>query len=163
MKRKKLLFCLALLVPLFCFSQNIVLQNIDAPGQTSIGEINGAILKENIMGPKKVTFSGDRMILQKEEAHASSFGIITYTIDKLPTFYSGKIFSPGIIEAFVFENKTPEELILLEITVYPNILEQPYSLFIDLIIRTSSKPISSEQSDDAGEYTAKLKINLSEI
>jgi hypothetical protein len=163
MKRKKMLSLFIFLMPFVCLSQNIILQNIDVPGQISTGIINGVILGENLIGPRKVSFSGDQMILQKEEIKNNSFSKNGLSVDILPTFYSGKIFSPGIIEPIFFENKIPEELILFEVTVFPKILEQPYTLYIDLIIRTSSAPISSEKSDDAGDYTARISINLTEI
>lgn len=162
MKRMLLLFFI-LLGPLICLSQSIILQNIKTPGETSRGAIKGAVLGENMIGPRKVLFLGEQMVLQKEEVGKNSFGLSASKVDKLPTFYSGKIFSPGIIEPFVFENKTPEELILLEIIFYPTILEQPYTLYIDLTVLTSTKPISAPESDDAGEYTARLSITLTEI
>ena len=162
MKRKLLMF-LVFLVPIFCFAQDIILPNISMPGGFSIGAINGAMLGENLIGPRKILFSGSQF--QKEEVgiKTSGFGVRATNIDKLQTFYSGRIFSPGIIEPFVFENKTSEELAMLEVKVFPKILEQPYTLSLDLIIRTSSKPISAEQSDDAGKYETKILITLIEI
>lgn len=161
--KRMLLFFFILLGPLICLSQSIILQNIKTPGETSQGSVKGAILGENIIGPRKVLFLGEQMVLQKEEERKSSFGFGVSKVDKLPTLYSGKISSPGIIEPFVFENKTPEELVLLEIIVFPTILEQPYTLYIDLTVLTSTKPISAPESDDAGEYTARLSITLTEI
>lgn len=165
MKRIRLLFFLVLLAPIISFPQNIILPNINVPGGISVGAVNGAILSENLIGPRKILFFGDQSVLQKEEAGKKSlgFGFGVPSIDMLATRYSGKIFSPGIIEPFVFENKTPEELSVMEITVFPKILEQPYTLFIDLAVQTSSKPAQDNQSDDAGIYTAKINISLIKI
>ena len=60
----------------------------------------------------------------------------------------------------MFENKTPEELVLIEIPIFPTILEQPFTLFMDLSIKASSKTIGTVLSDDAGEYRAILNVNL---
>lgn len=165
MKRIRCLLFLVLLAPIVCFSQNIILPNISVPGEISVSAINGAILSENLIGPRKILFTGDQTGLQKEEAGKKSvgFGFSAPNIDRLATRYSGKIFSPGIIEPFVFENKTPEELSLMEMMVFPKILEQPYTLFIDLVVQTSSKPVQDNQSDDAGIYTAKINITLVKI
>lgn len=165
MKRKLLMF-LVFLVPIFCFAQDIILPNINIPGGFSIGTINGAVLGENLIGPRKILFSGSQFQREEVGKKVSGFGVAATNIDQLSTLYSGKIFSPGVDKVFVFENKTAEELALLEVTVFPKILEQPYTLFIDLVIRTTSKPISvisSEKSDDAGKYTAKILITLIEI
>jgi hypothetical protein len=165
MKKIRLLLFLVLLAPIIGFSQNIVLPNINVPGGISVGAISGAILSENLIGPRKILFFGDQSVLRKEEFGKKSleFGFSTPNIDRLATRYSGKIFSPGIIEPFVFENKTPEELSLMEIVVFPRILEQPYTLFIDLAVQASSKPVQNNQSDDAGIYTAKINISLIKI
>jgi hypothetical protein len=40
------------------------------------------------------------------------------------------------------------------------ILEQPYTLFMDLSIKASSKPIRTSLSDDAGTYQAILNVIL---
>lgn len=162
MKRKLLMF-LVFLVPIFCLAQDIILPNISTPSGFSIGTMNGVMLGENLIGPRKILFSGSQFQREEMGIKISGFGVRAPNIDKLQTFFSGRIFSPGIIEPFVFENRTPEELNMLEITVFPKILEQPYSLFMDLIIRTSSKPISAEQSDDTGKYETKILITLIEI
>jgi hypothetical protein len=164
--KKWLLFLV--LIPLICSSQDIVLKNINIPGAISVGVINGAVLSENLIGPRKVIFEKDpnKMIFQKtEERKSFRFGEGSSVSDKLTTLYSGKIFSPGILEPFIFENKTPEELSTIEVTVYPTHLEQPYTLFIDLKVQTSSKPVIKNQndSDDAGTYNAKINISLIEI
>lgn len=165
MRRISLLLFLVLLAPIISFSQNMILPNISVPGGISTGVISGAILSENLIGPRKVLFFGDQSVLQKEESGKKSleFGFGIPGIDRLATRYSGKIFSPGIIEPFVFENKTSEELSLMEITVFPKILEQPYTLFIDLAVQVSSKLVQDNQSDDAGIYTAKINIRLIKI
>ena len=166
MRRIRILFFFVLLVPFFGFTQDIILPNISLPGGVSVGAINGAVLGENLIGPRKILFSANK--LQKEEVgkKISGFGVATTNVDQLSTLYSGKIFSPGVDNVFVFENKTSEELSLLEVTLFPKILELPYTLFIDLVIRTTSKPISAnplEKSDDAGKYAAKILISLMEI
>ncbi|QQG52983.1 MAG: hypothetical protein HY931_01985 [Candidatus Falkowbacteria bacterium] len=165
MKRIRLLLFLVLLAPIISFSQNMILPNISVPGGISTGVISGAILSENLIGPRKILFLGNQSVLQKEESGKKSleFGVSVPNIDRLTTLYSGKIFSPGIIEPFVFENKTSEELSLMEITVFPKILEQPYTLFIDLAVQVSSKLVQDNQSDDAGIYTAKINIRLTKI
>ncbi len=164
--KKWLLFWV--LIPTLCYSQDIILKNISIPGTISVGIINGAILAENLIGPRKVIFEKDpnNMILQKTEDKKSfRFGEGSSNMDKLTTFYSGRIFSPGILEPFIFENKTPEELSIIEVVVYPIHLEQPYTLFIDLKVQTSSKPVTKDQTDsnDAGIYSAKINISLIEI
>ncbi len=164
----KLLFVFVLLIPILCLSQEVVLKNINIPGDKSLGVINGAILSENLIGPRKVIFekNPNQMVLQKiEERKSFRFGLESSDMDKLSTLYSGKIFSPGITEPFIFENKTPEELSVLEVVVFPVILEQPYTLYIDLKVQVSSKTVSVNQidSDDAGTYNAKITIYLTEI
>lgn len=164
--KKWLLFWV--LIPTLCYSQDVVLENISIPGTKSVGIINGAILAENLIGPRKVIFEKDpnNMILQKaEEIKSFRFVEGSLNMDKLTTLYSGRIFSPGILEPFIFENKTPEELSVIEVIVYPIHLEQPYTLFIDLKVQTSSKPVIKDQndSDDAGIYNAKINISLIEI
>jgi len=164
MKRKEMLLFLVLLIPLFCTSQNLILPNINVPGEVSLGAIKGAVLGENLMGPRKITFAGNKMNFQRPETGGGSSGSnIEANIDKLETWYSGKIYSPGIAEPFIFTNKTGEELILIEVSVFPTRLEQPYTLLMDLDIRTKTKPISANQSDDAGIYTAQLLINITQI
>lgn len=166
--KRKLLLLLVLIAPFFCNAQNLVLPNISIPGGIRIGAMNGAVLGENLIGPRKILFSGNQLILQREETgnKPTGFGVAAPNIDKLPTLYSGRIFSEGIIEPYVFTNKTPEELVLIEVTVFPKILEQPYTLFIDLVVQTSSKPVQASQtnqSDDAGEYKAKILVSIIEI
>lgn len=164
--KKWLLFLV--LMPFICSSQDIVLKNISIPGATSMGIINGVVLGENLTGPIKVIFEKDpdKMVFQKtEERKSFRFREGSTNLDKLTTLYSGKIFSPGILEPFIFENKTPEELSIMEVTVYPEHLEQPYTLFIDLKVQISSNPTTKNQtdSDDAGTYNAKINIILFKI
>jgi len=165
MKQKKILFFLVFLTPLFVFSQEIILPNINIPGEASTGVTKGIVLGENLFGPRKIIFSGDQGDFQKEKTgkKISEFGKQAFRKNKLATLYSGRIFSPGIIEPFVFVNKTSEELALIEVRVFPTLLDQPYTLFLDLSARTSSKSIQANQSDDAGMYTAKILINLIKI
>jgi len=85
------------------------------------------------------------------------------SFDKLAVLFSGRVYSPNMAEPILFENKTPEELVLLEIPVFPTILEQPYTLFMDLSIKASSKPIGTVLSDDAGMYQAVLNVSLIKI
>jgi len=164
-KRMKLLLFLVLLTPLICCSQDIVLSNINIPGKTSVGVINGAVLGENLLGPKRIIFVWEQGDLQKiqTEKKSSKFTVETSHVEKIPTLYSGRIFSPGIIEPFVFKDKTQEELSILEVKVFPIRLEEPYTLFIDLIVQVSSEPVKSNKSIDAGDYTAKISIKLIEF
>ena len=165
MKRLKMLLFLAFLIPLFCSAQNVILPNINVPGSSSVGGMSGAVLGENLIGPRQVIFLQDQMILQKNEIGKKSSGSngTALNINKLPTLYSGRIFSPGITEPFVFINKTPEELALIKVVVFPLRLELPYTLYLDLEVKTSSKPVSANQSDDAGIYNAKITISLIKI
>ncbi len=139
------------LLPTICFSQDIILPSISVPGGTGNMVIKGALLDENLVGPSTIAFSGNSF--QKQRTKKS-------TIDELSTLYSGRIYSPGIIAPFVFENKTPEELYQIEVRVFPIMLEMPYSLYFDLTIQASSKSISSGDLDEAGQYNANITINL---
>ena len=162
MKWKIFLMFLVFLFPSVAFSQQeIKLSDINKPGETGIGEKLGIMLAENLIGPYEVMFSGNSPgnavpVLSKQETGKSSF-------DKLAVLFSGKIYSPNMAEPIMFENKTPEEIVLLKIPVYPTILEQPYMLFMDLSIKASSKSISAELSDDAGIYQAVLNVSLVKI
>lgn len=161
----KLLFILFLLTPLYCLSQEYILPNINSPGGFSIGVVKGAVISENLIGPRKIIFSGNQLALQRKETENLSTGnnAKASNTDLLTTLYSGRIFSPGILEPYVFNNKTPSELVLIEVMIFPVRLEEPYTLFIDLEVQTSSKPILANQSDDAGVYNAKIIVNLIEI
>ena len=154
---KLLTFLLFLLVSHYCYSQNAVLPSIAIPGSTSIGGIKGAVLGENLFGPRKILFSGNLMNLERVETGS---GKVALGKDKLTTLYSGRIFSPGIMEPFIFTDKTPEELVLIQGLVFPLMLEQPYTLYIDLEVKTSTKPTSASLSDDAGIYNAQVNISI---
>ena len=162
MNKTRFLVFLVLLTPLFCFSQEIVLSSMKVPGSTSVGVISGAVLGENLLGPIKIVFSSEQSDLQKRqvEKKSSKIGAGTSQPEKIPTLYSGRIFSPGIIEPFVFKDKTKEELVLLEAKVFPIRLEEPYTLYIDLTVSASSAPVKSNKSVTAGDYIANLSINL---
>lgn len=147
----KKLILLFFLLPTICLSQEVLLPNIAIPGETSKQFINAVVLGENIVGPSTVFFSVNS--LQKEKKKKNS-------ISNLTTLYSGSIYSPGIIEPFVFKDKTPEELNLLEAQIFPLMLEMPYTLFIDIKIVVYSKSIDSKDLDEAGHYTAKIKVHL---
>jgi len=161
-KRMKLLLFLVLLTPVICYSQDIVLSNINIPGKTGVGVINGAVLGENLLGPRKIIFILEQGDLQKiqNEKKSSRSKVETSHIEKIPTLYSGRIFSPGIIEPFVFKDKTQEELSVIEAKVFPIRLEEPYTLFIELTVQAFSEPVKSNKSIDAGDYNAKISINL---
>jgi hypothetical protein len=157
---------LVFLFPLAAFSQEeIKLSDINKPGDTGIVEKQGIVLAENLLGPYKVVFSGNAPgsaipVLSKEET-SNSGGKSSF--DKLAVLFSGRVYSPNMAEPILFENKTPEELVLLEIPVFPTILEQPYTLYLDLKIQAVSKPIIDKLSDDAGKYSAVLNVSLIKI
>jgi hypothetical protein len=132
------------------------------PGSTSVGVISGAVLGENLLGPRKIVFFSEQGNLQKRpvEKNLSHVSSDTSQAEKIPTLYSGRIFSPGITAPFVFKDKTQEELAILEAKVFPIKLEEPYTLYIDLTVQASSMPVKSNKSVDAGDYTANLSINL---
>lgn len=158
MNKTRFLVFLVLLTPLFCFSQEVVLSSMKVPGSTSVGVISGAVLGENLLGPRKIVFSSEQGDLQKRQVEKKSAKAGKDV--SIPTLYSGRIFSPGIIEPVVFKDKTKEELVLLEAKVFPIRLEEPYTLYIDLTVSASSAPVKSNKSVDAGDYTANLSINL---
>lgn len=154
---------LILLFPFLLFSDEIKLTNITVPGGSGNAIRIGMVLGENLIGPYRVVFSGKAPgssvpVLSREETNSSRSGCGSY--DKLLTLFSGKLYSPGISEPFVFENKTPEELIHMEVTMSPYILEQPYTLYIDLTIQASSHPKDADVSDDAGTYAATLTVTF---
>jgi hypothetical protein len=160
MKQTILLSFLILFSSFLCFSQNIQLNPINYPGQESVSVTNGIILEKNIVGPKRILFLGNQMCLERKEVKNGYKSGESVGVDKLTTFYSGRIFSPGIMEPFVFENKSAEELNSLEIVVFPKFLNKPYTLYLNLTIRASSKSILSKESDDAGIYHARILIDL---
>jgi len=100
-------------------------------------------------------------VLSREETNSSGGGIGSF--DRLLTLFSGRIYSPGISEPFIFENKTPEELVQMEVTMFPDFLELPYTLFLDLTVQVSSHPKSADVSDDAGEYGAVITVTLTQL
>ena len=163
--KKKFLFLFVLIIPLACYSQNITSADINILNDSNTGLINGVMLGENLIGPRKIVFSGNQMTLKREDEgnKIPKFGYTSSKIDRLETLYSGKIFSEGIIEPFVFENKTPEEIIAMEVLVFPKFLEHPYSLFIDLLILVPTKQPSlnlDHQSYYAGKYRANLVVEI---
>ncbi|MGB8953393.1 MAG: hypothetical protein WCC06_12100 [Candidatus Aminicenantales bacterium] len=165
MKRKFFLICWVLVFCIAGFSQQeIKLSDINKPGENGIVEQQGIVLAENLLGPHKVVFSGNSPgsvipVLSKEEQGTS--GVKNF--DKLAVLFSGKIYSPNMAEPILFENKTPEELVLLEIPVFPTILEQPYAVYLDLEIQARSKAVSEKLSDDNGIYQAVLNVSLIKI
>jgi hypothetical protein len=145
--------------------QEIKLSDINKPGENGIAEKQGIMLAEYLFGPHKVVFSGYAPgsavpVLSKEEQGKSGG---QGSFDKLAVLFSGKLYSQNMAEPIIFENKTPEELVLLEIQILPIILEQPYTLFMDLSIRASSNSIGKILSDDAGSYQAVLNVILINI
>jgi hypothetical protein len=160
-----LIFCVFAECIMGSSQQEIKLSDINKPGETGIAERQGIILAENIFGPHKVVFSGNAPgsplpVLSKEvQGKLGGKG----SFNKLAVLFSGKLFSPNMAEPIIFNNKTPEELILLEFLILPIILEQPYALFLDLSIKASSKPIGVAVSDDAGIYQAVLNVILINI
>lgn len=160
MKCLKLLFYLSLFTPIICYSQNnLVLPSIAVPGSTSIGVFNGVVLGQNLMGPRRITFTGNQMNLERKETGETS-GSSTGAIDKLATLFTLRIFSPGITQPVLLENKTQEELNLIELRVFPVNMGMPYNLFLDLKVQVSTKPISASLSDDAGVYDARVNISI---
>jgi hypothetical protein len=163
MNKKGLLIVLVLRFYAASFAQQeLKLTDIAKPGDMGIAEQKAIVLAENMFGPCKVVFSGNAPgsalpVLSKEEQ--GKWGA-KGSFDKLEIVFSGKIYSPNLGEPFLFENKTPEELGLLEIPIFPIILEQPYPLFMDLTIKAKSKPIGSALLDDAGIYRAILNVTL---
>ena len=159
---KHFLLLVILTIPLFCFSQgNIVINNINNPGEKTNGRVVGFVLGQAFLGPKKVRFITDQSLLKRNEINSS--GSSSSKFDILDTEFSGKIYSPDIIGPFVFENKTLEEISNLDITVFPKIMEKPYTLYLDLTISASSKPIDSPISDDAGVYHGILTLSIKNI
>lgn len=155
-----------LLFSVAIFSDEIRLSNIAVPsGSGSVTRV-GIVLGENLMDPCKVLFSGTSPgssvpVLSREETNSSGSGIGSY--DRLMTLYSGRIYSPEITEPFVFENKTPEELVQMEVSVFPDILGQPFVLYLDLTIQASSHLKEDEISNDAGEHGAMITVTLIKI
>jgi len=160
---KMILACGIFVMNISGFSQQeIILPDINTPGGNVIAERKGIILAENIFGPRKVIFSGLAPgsavpVLSKEEQGRSNG---KRAFDKLEMSFSGKIYSPNMLEPVIFENKKPEELVRLEFLIFPNILEQTYTLFMDLSIKANSSPIGTGLLDDAGIYRAVLNVSL---
>ena len=156
-----------LLFSVAIFSDEIRLSNIAVPGGSGDVTRTGIVLGEDLTGFYEVLFSGiapesSVPVLSREETNSSESGIGSY--DRLMTLYSGKIYSsPEIIEPFVFENKTPEEFIQMKVNVFPDFLEQPFTLYLDLTIQASSHPKEDEISNDAGEYGAMITVTLIKI
>jgi len=167
MKIFRIILCAFILVfSVLGFGDEIKLTDITMPGGSGNATRIGLVLGKNLIGPHKLLFSGTAPgssvpVLSREETNSSGNGIGSF--DRLITLFSGKIYSPGISEPFVFENKTPEELVQMEVTVFPDILEQPYTLYLDLTIQASSHPKNADVSDDAGEYRAEITVTLIKI
>lgn len=165
---KKQIF-LVYLVLVFCIAgfsqQEIKLSNINKPGENGIVEKQGIVLAENLFGPHKVVFSGNApgsaipVLSKEEQGKSGGKGVF----DKLAVLFSGRVYSPNMAEPILFENKTPEELVFLEIPIFPTILEQPYTVYLDLKIQATSKAVSEELSDDNGIYQAVLNVSLIKI
>lgn len=152
------------MTPFVCYSQELVFSNIKTPISKSVSVISAAVLGGDIIGPRKILFFGNQLDLKKQEVgKGSSRSSKRGVIELLPTRYSGRIYSPGIIEPFIFTDKSPAEMLLMEVLVFPIHLEEPYTLFIDLEVKTSPKFMPENQSFDAGEYNAIININLTEI
>ncbi len=157
MKKQIFGMCWILIFCMLGFSQQeIKLSDINKPGEDGVVK-QTFVLAENLFGPHKVVFSGNAPggaipTLSKEEQGKSG------SFDKLEVLFSGKIYSSNMTEPIIFENKTPEELVLMEISIFPTILEQPFTLFMDLSIKASSKPIGAVLSDDAGTYSGVLIV-----
>jgi len=166
MKKQVLGMCWILIFCVLGFSQQeIKLSDINKPGETGIVEQQGIVLAENLLGPHKVVFSGNApgsavpALSKEKQGKSGGNGVF----DKLAVLFSGKIYSPNMTAPIMFENKTPEELVLLEIPIFPTILEQPFTVFMDLSIKASSKSIGTALSDDAGIYQAVLNVGLIKI
>jgi hypothetical protein len=163
MRKQIILVSLVLIFCVMGFSQQeIKLSDINKPGEGGISEQRGIVLAENLFGPHKVVFSGNAPgnavpVLSKEkQGKSGGKGVF----DKLTVLFSGRIYSSNMTEPVSFENKTPEELVLLELPIFPTILEQPFMLFMDLSIKANSKEIGTTLSDDAGIYRAVLNVGL---
>lgn len=163
MKKQIFGMCWILIFCAMGFSQQeIKLSDINKPGENGFVEQRGIVLAENILGPHKVVFSGNApggaipTLSKEEQGRSGGKGVF----DKLEVLFSGKIYSSNMAEPILFENKTPEELVLMEIPIFPTILEQPFMLFMDLSIKASSKPLGAVLSDDAGAYTGTLNVSL---
>jgi hypothetical protein len=165
MKKRALVFVFCFSIfPIYLFPQEpIMLTAIKKPGDVTITERNGVVLAEKLLGVYKVVFSGNAPgnlapILSRKKTGTSKEGGNSF--DALTTRYSGRIYSPNIEGPIIFENKTAQELMLLEFPIFPKILEQPFDLFLDLKIQTASNPINDKLSDDAGTYSAILTVTL---
>jgi len=139
---------------------------ITMPGGSGNIIRTGLVLGENLIGPCIVTFSGTAPgssipVLSREETNSSGSKIGSY--DKLLSLFSGRIYSPGISEPFVFENKTPEELDQMEVTMFPDFPLQHYTLFLDLTVQVTSHLKNADVSDDAGEYGAMITVTLTQL
>lgn len=139
---------------------------IEKPGESAVIGLKRVVIGEDLIGPYKVRFSGVGSqnlpyLVKKESKQGGSRSGPSY--DKLKTVFSGKIQSPGINEPFKFKNKTPEELSQMEVDIYPKFIDRPYTLYLHLKARVTSHPIEDEESNDAGEYKARISVNLNQI
>ncbi len=160
------IFRIVLFLVILIFSVSGFSEEITIPGGSKSIIRTGLVLGENLIGPRKVVFSGMGPgivvpALSKEETNSS--GNATGSFDRLLTLFSGKIYSPGISEPFIFENKTPEEFVQMETIMFPDYLEQPYTLFLNLTVQVASHPKNADVSDDAGEYGAAITVTLTQL
>lgn len=159
MKNCFFIVLLFIFLPLFSISQNNINLVINNSPQEKIPLFKGQLIQENLFGPKKLNFVG-KFDFEKLPGKKSRKDIEPR---KLNVLYSGRIFSPGIIEDILFENKSSEELKILELQIYPKILEQPYSLYWDLTISIPPAKPFSGISNDAGEYLSNFSIQLNPL
>jgi hypothetical protein len=149
----KLLFFLVLLAPLICYSQVSASGDVIVCEQGYVEQVKAMVLGEGLLGPKKILLQASQMKLESSE-------------DVLSTNYTLRIFSEGIIEDLEFENIKAEDLMLLDLLVFPRFLEQPYTLFIDLelIVLPKTNPANKETGmDRAGDYHANVIVQIIEI
>lgn len=156
--KNKFIILIVLLLPFVCFSQEVILNKIEILGGTSITHQNNLLLSENTLGPIKVEFLGGVEMVRQEQGQSKE-----KNEDRLKILFSGRIHSEMVVEPFIFTNKTTEELIQLQILIFPNHLQQPYDLYLDLEMSVTSKQIGEKNSSDAGEYNSILRVNLTKI
>ena len=100
-------------------------QVIEKPGESTVVGAGESLLSENLFGSYVLTFSGvnggNVPYLTREETNASGSGIGSF--DKLETLYSGRLYSvdkQGEEQVFIeFQDKTPEQLSVMEIEINP--------------------------------------------